>query len=100
MASPLSDIVDLVTRLQESARRGDWASAGELAALLPQQRLPATPEELGEYLLCMKEALVAAKASRAHTAACLVRLNAASRFNNARSDFAPRRQEFGEVADS
>jgi hypothetical protein len=106
MASPLSDILGLVSCLQESARRGDWKNAGELAAILPQQTLPGNPEELGEYLRCLKQALMVAKASRAHSAASLarcnaaaVRLNAAAHFNRTRLDFAPPRQEFGEPAE-
>jgi hypothetical protein len=106
MASQHSDLVDLVDCLQESARRGDWKSAGELAAILPQQTLPGNPEELGEYLRCLKQALIVAKASRAHSAASLarcnaaaVRLNAAAHFNKMRLDFTPPRQEFGESAE-
>ena len=106
MASRLSDILDLVASLRESARRGDWKSAGELALILRQQTPPADREELGQYLLHLKEALVAAKASRAHTAASLanfntaaVRLNAAATFNRTHTDFSPPRQEFGEAAD-
>jgi hypothetical protein len=43
---------------------------------------------LGEYLDLLKEALSVAKDSRAHTAASLGRLNAAARFNHARTDSA------------
>jgi hypothetical protein len=113
MASPLSDILGLVSRLQESARRGDWKSAGELLAILPRQTLPGNQEELGEYLRCLKQALIVAKVSRAHSAASLarcntaaarcstaaVRLNAAAQFNRTRLDFVPPRQEFGEPAE-
>jgi hypothetical protein len=106
MASQLPRILDLVACLQASARRGDWTSAGELAARLRQQTLPENHEELGEYLLRLKEALIAAKVSRAHTAASLtkcntaaVRLNAAATFNNTRTESASSRQEFGEAAD-
>jgi uncharacterized protein (DUF2236 family) len=90
---------DLIAGIQESARRGDWENAGKLAAILQRQALPTSREELGEYLYCMNQALIVAKASRAHAAATLVRLNAAARFNNARVDFDRRRQEFGEAAD-
>jgi hypothetical protein len=96
MASKLSDLLESVASLEESAQRGDWNSAGRLAALLPQQPLPANGEELGEYLRCLSHALIAAKASRAHSAASLARinaaagrLNAAARFNQMRSDPAP-----------
>jgi hypothetical protein len=98
MASQLSDVRDLVACLQESARRGDWKGAGELAAMLPQQALPGGYSELDEYLRRLKEALIVAKISRAHSAATLVRLNAAARFNNTRADFSPSRQKFGEAA--
>jgi hypothetical protein len=107
MASKLSDILDFVFRLQESARHGDWDNACELAAVLPQQTLPDRQKELGEYLRHLRQALIVAKVSRAHSAATLarcntaaVRLNAAARFNQTRLGFAPPRQEFGEAADS
>ncbi len=44
------------------------------------------PAKLGEYLQVLKEALSVAKDSRARAAASLGRLNAAERFNRARSD--------------
>jgi hypothetical protein len=106
MASQLFNVLDLVARLQESARRGDWKSTGELAAHLSQQTLPAGREELGEYLLRLKQALIAAKMSRAHAAESLARINtaaarlhAASKFNDTRGSFVSSRQEFGEAAD-
>jgi len=106
MASKLSDLLELVACLQASARRGDWKSSGELAATLRQQNPPAGREELGEYLLRLKEALIAAKVSRAHTAVSLANLNtaaarlsAAATFNNTRVNLVPSRQEFGEAAD-
>jgi hypothetical protein len=106
MDSPLSNILAVVACLRESVRRGDWKSAGELAATLRQPTLPANREDLGEYLLRLKEALIAAKVSRAHAAASLakfntaaIRLNAAATFNKTRVDSAPSRQEFGEAAD-
>jgi hypothetical protein len=113
MASKLSDLLEIVASLQESARYGDWSSAGRLAAALPRQNLPTSREELGEYLRCLKQALIVAKVSRAHSAASLARvntaagrLNAAARFNSFRSGYAPpdspqlECQEFGEAADS
>jgi hypothetical protein len=100
MASALSDILHLVDCLRESARRGDWKSAGELAAILPRQELPENLEELGEYLRCLQRALIVARVSRAHAAASLARLNAVARFNEMRLDSAPPRQEFGESAES
>lgn len=99
MASQLSNIFDVVGCLGESARRGDWKCAAELAAILRQQTLPARQDELGEYLRCLKRVLIAAKVSRAQSAASLVRLNAVARFNKIRADPAPLRQEFGETAD-
>jgi hypothetical protein len=107
MPSQLPNILGIVACLQESARRGDWQTAGAMAAILPLQTLPANGEELGEYLRCLKEALITAKVSRAHSAASLAafnaaafRLNAAARFNDTRAGFAALRQEFGEMADS
>jgi len=99
MASQLSDAIDRVAWLKESARRGDWISAAGLAALLPRQMPPPSREELDEYLRHLKDALTVAKASRAHAASSLVRLQAAARFNHACRDFAPGRQDFGDLAD-
>jgi hypothetical protein len=107
MASQLSDLLGIVASLRESARCGDWTSAGELTAILSQQTLPANREELGEYLRCLQQALIAAKVSRAHSAASLARvntaagrLNAAARFNKIRSGPAGTWQKFVEAADS
>ncbi len=113
MASKLSDLLEILASLRASANHGDWTSAGRLAAALPQQNLPTRREELDEYLRCLKQALVAAKVSRAHSAASLARinaaagrLNAAAHFNKIRSGPAPpdsprmEWQEFGEAADS
>jgi hypothetical protein len=106
MVLPLSNILDLVAALRESASRGDWQGAADLAAVLRQQTPPSGREDLGEYLLQLKEALMAAKASRAHAAVSLakfntaaVRLNAAASFNKTGATFGPSRQEFGEPAD-
>jgi hypothetical protein len=100
MASQLSSILDIVASLEESARFGDWNNAGRLAAILSQQTLPTSGEELGEYLRCLKQALIAAKVSRAHSAASLARINAAAGRLNAAARFNNTRQEFGEAADS
>jgi hypothetical protein len=75
----------MVACLSESARRGDWDSVVSLTAALPQQTREVDLEELGAYLRVLQEALSAAKDSRAHAAASLVRLNAAARFNRART---------------
>jgi hypothetical protein len=100
MASQLSSILDIVASLQESARCGDWNNVRRLAAILSQQTLPTVPEELGEYLRCLQQALITAKVSRAHSAASLARINAAAGRLNAAAQFNNIRQEFGEVADS
>src|ERR1700733_2225874 len=100
MASKLSDLLEIVASLQDSARFGDWNNAGRLAAALPQQNLPTSREELGEYLRCLKQALIAAKVSRAHSAASLARINAAAGRLNGAARFNNIRQEFGEAADS
>jgi hypothetical protein len=84
MDSQRSDSLYLIACFRESARRGDWSSAGEFSTRLLQQTPPANRDDLDEYLQCMKEALIVAKASRAHAAASLVRLNAAASFNNRR----------------
>jgi hypothetical protein len=90
----------MVACLRESAGRGDWNGVAALTATLRQQTLPADPEELGEYLHALNEALSVAKDSRSHAAASLVRLNAAARFNHGRADSTSPRQNFGEAADS
>jgi len=87
-----------VAQLRESARRGDWQGAADLATTLPRQTLPDTRDELGEYLRDLKEALTVARVSRAHAAASLVRLKAAARFNHIHGDLAPKRQNFGDTA--
>ena len=100
MDSQLSNALEIVARLRESARRGDWTSAADIATTLPRQTLPNTGDEMGEYLRHLKEALTVARVSRAHAAASLVRLKAAARFNHARSDFGSERQNFGDSANS
>ena len=65
----------------------------ELALALRDLTPPASAIETGQYLDRLREALVAAKTSRAHTAATLVRINAAARFSRSR-------QEFGESPES
>jgi len=99
MASQLSNSLYLIQSFQESARRGDWQSAAEVAGILQQQVPPANYEDAKEYLARTTEALIIAKTSRAHAAASLVRLNAAAGFNNTRADANPCRREFGEAAD-
>jgi hypothetical protein len=99
MDSPLPEVLHLVACLRESARRGDWRNAAGLSAILPQQKMPDDREQVGEYLRALKDALIVAKASRAHAAASLGRLNAAAGFNRTRLDFAPARQNIGDLAD-
>jgi hypothetical protein len=99
MASQLSDALDCVACITESARRGDWRSAADLTALLPRETAAASRDELGEYLHCLKEAVTVAKASRAHAAASLVRLQAVARFNRARLDYPSDRQNSDDPAD-
>jgi hypothetical protein len=100
MASRLSDTFRIIANLREAARRGDWENAGELARTLAQQAPPGSKEELGQLLDQLKETLVVARVSRAHSVATLTRLKAAARFNNARTDFFFIRPKFGEVTDS
>jgi hypothetical protein len=100
MDSQLSNALEIVARVRESARRGDWRSAADLATTLPGQKLPEGADEVGEYLRHLKEALLVARVSRAHAAASLVRLKAAARFHHTRLDPAPERQNFGDPADS
>ena len=88
MGSPHSDVFGTVACLRESARRGDWNGVASLTAALPQQTREVDPDELGKYLHVLKEALSVAKDSRSRTAASLVRLNAAARFNHARTESA------------
>ncbi len=92
MDSQLSDRFALVAELRESARRGDWNNALELALELRDLTPPASAVESSEYLDRLRQALVAAKTSRAHASATLVRINAAARFSRSR-------QEFGESPD-
>jgi hypothetical protein len=94
--SDLLEFLEFVAALRESARSGDWDRAGELAVLLPLQPMPSTREAVGEFLRSLSEALIVAKASRALSAAALVRINAAAGFNNTRMDLASTRQKFGD----
>ena len=98
MASQHSDLFAIIGNLQECARRGDWKNALEAATALRDRTPPARAAETGEYLARLREALIVAKASRAHLAASLVRVNAAARFGRARAGVFPAqaRQEFGE----
>jgi hypothetical protein len=100
MDSQLSNALEIVARLRESARRGDWTSAADIATTLPRQTLPDNGGEVGEYLRHLKETLTVAKASRAHAAASLFRLKAAAKFNYSRYDLASERQNFGDPAGS
>jgi hypothetical protein len=99
MDSQLSNALEIVSRLRESARRGDWKGAADIATTLPRQTLPDKEDEVGEYLRDLKEALTVARVSRAHAAASLVRLKAAARFNHAHCDLPSERQNFGDTAD-
>jgi hypothetical protein len=99
MVSQLSDALERVGFIRESVRRGDWRSAADLTALLPRETAAASRDELGEYLRCLQEALTVARASRAHAAASLQRLQAVARFNNARLGFASDRQNSDDPAD-
>jgi hypothetical protein len=86
MVSQLFDALERVDLIRESARRGDWQSAADLAAKLPREAATASPDELGEYLRRLREAVTVAKVSRAHAAASLVRLQAVARFNRDRQN--------------
>jgi hypothetical protein len=99
MASQLSDALERVALIRESANRGDWQGATDLTALLPREPVAASREELGEYLRCLQEAVTVAKASRAHAASSLLRLQAVARFNRARLEFPSDRQNSDDPAD-
>jgi hypothetical protein len=96
---PNGDVFTLLGNLRECARRGDWYGAQDLAEALPQQPLPATIGGLGEYLATLQQTLIVTRTSRAHTAASLVRINAAAGFNRSQDAHSPPRQEFGETAE-
>jgi len=99
MASQRSDLFDVVGELRECARRGDWQGAHQCAIALRPRTLPVDRLELAEYLNRLREALIVARTARAHTAATLVRLNAAAAFQRSRMSQEPR-HEFGEVTAS
>ncbi|HWE49105.1 MAG TPA: hypothetical protein VG273_04930 [Bryobacteraceae bacterium] len=73
--------LDLVARLQEAARRGDWQQAAALSTQFKIKPLSVNPEELAEYLGQLRQALAVARAARSSAAATLGRLRAVSRFN-------------------
>jgi hypothetical protein len=99
MVSQLSDALERVALIRESARRGDWQSAADLTALLPREAARASCDELGEYLQRLQEAVAVARASRAHAAASLLRLQAVGKFNRARLGFPSERQNPDDPAD-
>jgi hypothetical protein len=92
MDSKLSDTLD---SLRESARRGDWRNALLLAEHLSRMAPPTDPKELGEHLTRLRETVIVAKASRANSAATLVRLRAAASFSRAAQASPPGRQNPG-----
>jgi len=61
---------------------------------------PTEPRELGEHLCRLRETVIVAKASRADSAATLVRLRAAAKFNRSALAPTPRRQNPGDMPDS
>jgi hypothetical protein len=91
---------DLLACLRESARRGDWRNALSLAEKLSEMAPPTEPRELGEHLCRLRETVIVARASRADSAATLVRLRAAARFTRSALDSRPRRQNPGDTPDS
>jgi hypothetical protein len=99
MVSQLSDALERVACIRESARRGDWQSAADVTALLPHEPAAASRDELDEYLRSLQEAVTVAKASRAHAAASLSRLQAVAKFNRARLGFPSDRQNSDDSAD-
>jgi hypothetical protein len=99
MDSPRFDAAEIVACFQEAARRGDWTSAESLAITLQAQSAPTDRNEVEEYLLSLKTALIVAKASRADTSATLGRLRAALSFGSCQ-DAAARRQNPGDPTES
>jgi hypothetical protein len=98
MVSQLSDALERLALIRESAHRGDWQSAADLTALLPREAAAANGEELAEYLRRLQEAVTVAKASRAHASASLLRLQAVAKFNCARLGFPSGRQNSDDPA--
>lgn len=64
----------------EAARAGDWGRVASLLETLARSAPPAEPEALAEYLDSLREALIAARISRAHLATRLHRIRAAASF--------------------
>jgi len=83
-----------MARFQEAARRGDWAGADRLASELSNAPVPASPEEIAEYLERLQHALTIARASRSAAAATLSRIRAAAHFNSGYADAPRKRQNF------
>jgi len=88
--------IELLAAVEESARRGDWRTAGDLVGKLGQVPVPTGRAELGLYLECLQKAIVAARSSRAHAIASLRRVNAAAGFCRTRVIAAAERQDFVE----
>lgn len=70
-----------------------------MARDLAQCPLPFNAQELGVYLEALKQTLILARASRAHVAASLTRVRAASRFQSNPQLVAAERQDFGDSAE-
>jgi hypothetical protein len=88
MDSPLSEQAAIAIATGEAARAGDWRRAQALLNDLLRSGPPRGSEALGEYLENLRQALVAAKASRSHLAATLHRVNAAAGFNGSATGMA------------
>ena len=95
MDSTRSEAFDLLARLRESARCGDWRNAQAIALALREKELPRDPPGLTEYLRLLKETVIVAKAWRSHANASLVGLNAAAKFHDSGRDAAVGRHHFG-----
>ena len=88
--------VDVVACLRESARRGDWKTAVRTGREPAATDAAGRPRGTGRISQLLKEALIAAKASRAHVLpASLVAARTRPRASTMRS----RHAEFGEPAD-
>jgi len=92
MASQRSESIDVLTRLRESVASGDWTQAESMAAQIRHYPVPATREQIGQYLDELKQTLIACKIRRANSKAALARLRAAAGFQSSIDETSSKRQ--------
>ncbi|HYA18895.1 MAG TPA: hypothetical protein VEF06_15585 [Bryobacteraceae bacterium] len=89
----------MFSSLLEAIHQGDWQRASRLVDVLAATAPPSDLEQLRDYLENLREALIAARASRSHLTLKLNRIRAAAKFLAAGKSAGPR-QNFADSAES